>query len=163
MTITSVGVDTNADLLQKVMDKLGFKLVFQPGSNPAINIHIGFAVKEQNTSNASNSVGDVNNSTIGSVGSAHDVSVFVQNLTVTSLPDDVKRALTEAYRLVENLNLSHGLKGDVLADLTKVADELQKKQPDEGRLRHLLRNIKDIASPVASALSILASLEKLLM
>jgi hypothetical protein len=162
VTISGVGPEDGAHLMQKVADELGLNLVFQPGSNPTVIIQIGAAVKEQNTSHTSSSVGDISGSTIGSIGSARDVTVFAQNVEGASLPDDVKHALIEASKAIENLNLSAGLKEDIAGDLTKVANEIQKAQPDEGRLRHLLRNIKDVAAPVASALSIAASLAKLL-
>lgn len=161
VTISGVGPDASARIMEKVADELGLKLVFQPGSNPTVIIQIGAAVKDNHPHQTTTSIGgDINDSSvvIGSQG----VTVFFNRVDSSRLPDDVKCALKDARNALEATGLSPGLKEDVAGDLDKVASELQKAQPDEGRVKHLLRSIKEVAAPVASALSIAASLAKLL-
>jgi hypothetical protein len=69
----------------------------------------------------------------------------------------------DARQKLETIDLSPSAKADVVDDLDKMVEELKKgTQPDEGRLRRLLHNIKEVAPPVAAALSIAASLQKLM-
>ena len=120
-------------------------------------------MKEQSaTHTTTTSVGNINDSTVGSIGAAQDVNVFVNRVDASALPEDIKAALTQARHELEALSLNERSKEDVSQYLDKVVDELHQPKPDGGRLKHLLAAIKDVAAPVASALSIAASLTKLL-
>ena len=88
--------------------------------------------------------------------------MFVQEIVSSSLNAAEKEALRKANEELDRLPLSSRSKDDVRDYLAKIVQEIQQQQPDESRLRHLLKSIKDIAAPVASALSIAASLAKLL-
>jgi hypothetical protein len=91
-----------------------------------------------------------------------DITVTHQELLASKLSEDEKTALIQARQTLEALHLTETDKADVSSDLDKVTQELQQAKPDEGRLRRLLRNVQEIAPPVSSALSIAASIHKLI-
>jgi len=150
-------------IVQEVSSHLGMTLTFEAGSNVSFHFYLpGASMKEQNASHVTTSVGDITDSTVGSIGSAHDVNVFVNRVDSSTLPDDLKTALKNARHELEALPLNDRSKADVAEYLDKVTTELEQPLPDKSRLKHLLGAIKDVAAPVAAALSIAASVVKLL-
>jgi len=119
-------------------------------------------MKEQTAAQTIMSVTNINDSTVGALGNARDVNVFITRAEPSELAADLKGALTEARRELDALKMNERSKADVLDNLDKVVDELQQAKPDQSRLRHLLSAIKEVAPPVASVLSVAASLMKLL-
>ena len=150
-------------IVQEVAARLGVKVAFETGSN--VNIHIylpGVAMAEQKPVHKT-TTGDIIGSTVGSVGSARDVTVFMNEVDVsTAITAEEKAALKDARKELEGLDITARSKEDVADYLGKLAGELKQPQRDEGRLKRLIRNIKELAPPVESALAIATSLRKLL-
>src|SRR5258708_10875153 len=164
MRLSASGM-SEADLIRQIQEIAGevsVNMTFQPGSSISFYLQMpGANMKEQSATHSTTSVGNVSDSTVGAIGAARDVNVFIGNVESSHLPDDAKHALKDARHLLETLALSPRSKKDVSDYLEKVVDEAQQPEPDPGRLKHLLAGIKDIAAPVASALSIASSLAKL--
>jgi hypothetical protein len=100
--------------------------------------------------------GDVTGSAVGSgaVLWARDITTFKNTVdSSTALSADLKQKLTQARDIIEGEPLSPGDKGDAVDALGKMAEELEKPQRDEGRLKRLWENIKGIAPAAASALA----------
>jgi hypothetical protein len=151
------------NLVQEALSQIGVSMTFESGSNVTFHINLpGACMKEQSATHSVTSVGSLANSTVGAIGATRDVSLFTTKVVSSHLPDDAQQALKNAYGVLEALSLNLRSKKDVADYLEKVTDEAQQPQPDENRLKHLLAGIKDLASPVASALSMAASLAKLL-
>jgi len=139
------------------------RMTFESGSNVSIYLCMpGAPMKEQTAAQTIMSVTNINDSTVGALGNARDVNVFITRAEPSELAADLKGALTEARRELDALKMNERSKADVLDNLDKVVDELQQAKPDQSRLRHLLSAIKEVAPPVASVLSVAASLMKLL-
>ena len=149
------------EVMQAVAASVHVTFNFASGATPVFQVYMpGAAMAEQKNNKVK--TGDISGSTIGSIGSARDVTVYQNQVENSGLGADEKKALIEARKQLEAMNLNPKTKTDVADDLDKVTRELQESQPDEGRLRRLLRNIKEVAAPVASALSIAASIYKLM-
>ena len=150
-------------LAQDVAVRLGISMTFESGSNVSIYVGTqGAIMKEQTVAQTTTSFTHINDSTVGAVGTARDVNVFITRVESLELDVDLKRSLSKARQELDALNMNERLKADVVEYLDKVVDELQQTKPDQSRLRHLLSAIKEVAAPVASVLSVAASLTKLL-
>jgi hypothetical protein len=149
-------------LVQEFSSGLGLTLKFEAGSNVAFYIYMpGCSMKEQLASQTTTAVGNIQDSTVGSIGPAGDVNVSI-NGESSQVPDGVELALKNARQELRNLTLNARSKSDVGDYLDRIANEMRQPEPDQSRLKNLFVAIKDIASPVAAALSIAASLTKLL-
>src|SRR5216684_5216573 len=162
----SVSGMTEADLIRQVQELTGevnVSMTFQAGSNVSFYFQMpGANMKEQSATHSTKTVGNVSDSTVGAIGAGGDINVFINSVESSHLPEDAKAALKNARQVLETLALNPRSKKDVSEYLEKMADEGQQPEPDPRRLKHLLSGIKDMAAPVASALSIAASLAKLL-
>jgi hypothetical protein len=124
------------------------------------NFHIGDIMGDR-----INVGGDVTGSAVGSgaVLWARDITTFKNTVdSSTALSAELKQKLTQARDLIEGEPLSPGDKGDAVDALGKMAEELQKPQHDEGRLKRLWENIKGIAPAAASVLASSVEIAKLI-
>ena len=107
--------------------------------------------------------GNVSGSAIGTGASAvvRDIVAF-QNMVdnSTRLTPDLKGTLKEARELVEKSLLGEDDKKDLLDDLGKLTDEMEKSTPEPGRVQRFFGRIKEIAPTVASILSSTATIAK---
>jgi len=132
--------------------------------------HFHLYISEANMDNAkktdsSTVIGNtISGSTIGSVGMAKDVNVFVALVDSFALmSDELKAQLKDARGELELTRLSQEDKEDVSANLHRLAQELDKPrdQIEPARVKRFLERVKEVASPVAALLSIAASIAKL--
>ena len=109
--------------------------------------------------------GDVTGSAVGSgaVLWARDITTFKNTIESSMmLGAELKQKLTQARDIIEAESLSPGDKGDAADALGKMAEELQKPQRDESRLKRLWENIKVIAPSAASVLASSVEIAKML-
>jgi hypothetical protein len=100
--------------------------------------------------------GDVTGSAVGSgaVLWARDITSFKNTVDrSTALSAELKQKLAQARDIIEGEPLSPGDMADAVDTLGKMAEELQKPERDESRLKRLRENIKGIAPAAASALA----------
>jgi hypothetical protein len=128
-----------------------------------LHIHISEANMES-SNNGRITIGDITGSSVGLILNARDVRSFSSSVTAsTELSDGIKQELIAAREALETLSLDQQEKSDAIEHLGKLASELSKpaEQRQSGRIRRYLSGIREIAPPVASVLSIAASLTKL--
>ena len=109
--------------------------------------------------------GNVSGSAIGTGASAvvGDITAFQSMVdNSTRLTPDLKTKLKEAREVVEKSSLGESDKKDVLDDLGKLTDELEKPAPEPGRVARFFSRIKEIAPTVASVLSSTAAIAKVI-
>jgi uncharacterized protein YjbI with pentapeptide repeats len=107
--------------------------------------------------------GEIHDSQIGSIGLARDVNVFNQTIDNSSnMDDELKKTLKEARQKIEELELSRDNKNDLIDDFVKFSDEIQQPEPNRSRIKRFYGRINELAPPIASILSMAASIAALL-
>ncbi len=97
--------------------------------------------------------GSVADSALSSVAHARDVTRFEQTIDQSShLDGEAKDRLKDAYKKIDMLDLCDADKSDVAHDVGSVATELEKPEPDGGRLQSLFKRVEAIAPTVADIL-----------
>ena len=90
----------------------------------------------------------------GSTVNARDITAFINTVDqTTDLEPELKRVLVEARKALESSSLAGADKDDDDADLGKLTDEIQRPEPQPGRIKRLFESIKQLAPDVASILS----------
>ena len=86
---------------------------------------------------------------------------FVGKSNSTTLSSELKQKLATAREVIESEQIPVTHRNDAIDSLGKLAEELQKPQRDEGRLKRLWENIKAIAPAGASILASSVELAKI--
>jgi hypothetical protein len=81
---------------------------------------------------------------------------------LTAVPDDDKQKLKQAREAIEQGPFSEGDKRDLVENLVKLTEELNKPKQEAGLVRRFCDRIKQVAPTVASILGAAASIQKLL-
>lgn len=90
-----------------------------------------------------------------------DITVYNQAVDGSlNLDDDAKEKLKQAREAIERADLSEDDRTDILDDLGKLTEELQKPEKDTSRLKRFLARIKDISATTATIITSAASIAK---
>ena len=81
---------------------------------------------------------------------------------MTTVPDDAKQKLKQAREAIEQGSFSEGDKRDLVENLVKLTEELNKPKQEAGLIKRFWNRIKEVAPPVASILGAAVSIQKLL-
>ncbi len=109
--------------------------------------------------------GNVTGSALGTGASAvvGDITAYQSMVdNSTRLTQELKAKLKEAREAVERSLLGDGDKKDVLDDLGKLTEEMEKPTPEPGRVVRFFTRIKEIAPSVATILSSTATIAKVI-
>jgi len=99
----------------------------------------------------------------GSTVNARDITAFINTVDqTTDLKPELKRVLVEARKALESSSLAGADKDDAADDLGKLTDEIQRPEPQPGRIKRLFDGIKQLAPDVASILSSAAKIGELI-
>jgi hypothetical protein len=99
----------------------------------------------------------------GSTVNARDITAFINTVDqTTDLEPELKRVLVEARKALESSSLAGADKDDAADDLGKLTDEIQRPEPQPGRIKRLFESIKQLAPDVASILSSMAQIGELI-
>jgi hypothetical protein len=152
------------ELLQQTATKTGV-VINIVNINKVEHIHVSEASMDHNKKTESNiTVGNITGSAIGAIGTARDINVFAALVDSSStMNQELKNELKIARAELEKASLPPEDKGDVAQNLDNLTDELNKPEAERNpsRVRRFLERIKDVAPPIASILSIAASIARL--
>jgi hypothetical protein len=132
---------------------------------PGMNMNLTLVSGDQNMGDKISVGGNVTGSALGTGASAvvGDITAFQSMVDNSTRPTaDLKAKLKEAREEVEKSQLEDGDKKDVLDDLGKLTDEMEKPTPEPGRVARFFSRIKEIAPTVASVLSSTATIAKVI-
>jgi len=164
-----INLETNLtpEELIAIIPELGVQsgLRIEQTNSPTLHLKIGdMSMDTTKTDNSRRvEVGNIDHSTVGSVGSARDIDIYTAHLDKSGMDEDTKREFLKARRILDACELPAEDKADVEDNLNKLIKVFEKDNanPEPGRVSRYLGRIKEIASPVAAALSIAASITKL--
>jgi hypothetical protein len=130
-----------------------------------VNMNLTLVNGDQNMGDKISVNGNVMGSALGTgastiVGDIMAYQSMVDNST--RLTQDLKAKLKEAREAVEKSALGECDKQDVLDDLGKLTEEMEKRIPEAGRVARFFNRIKEIAPSVASILSSTAIMAKVI-
>jgi uncharacterized protein YjbI with pentapeptide repeats len=108
--------------------------------------------------------GDAINLSLGDASPVHarDINLDKSNTELSAIGDEIKTVIQEAVDMLQSLSLKPSDKSDAVENVQKIAEELEKAEPDASRVTRCWRQIRELAPTVSSLLSSATMVAKIL-